>query len=295
MIRVKSRLALLVVLASLLAAGGLGAHDLFLRLDRYLLRPDAPATAVLLNGTFDESENAVARDRMTDVSVLGPDASEVTRPPASAWRDSAGAAVLRFRTRGPGTYLLGVSTRTRTFTLSGDDFDAYLRHDGLVDVLAERREAGLLGTPATETYSKHVKAVVQVGTRRNDTYRSRLGYPVELVPLANPYRLSVGDTLPVRFLKDGEPVEGQIVYARWEGHRPSAAAGAGGAAAGGCDLHPDAREPICRRTDADGVVRIPLARPGRWYARLIHMREVPEDPEVDYESNWATLTWAVSG
>lgn len=265
----------------LLLAGALAAHDMFLKVGSYFLEPNADARVLLLNGTFERSENAIAPDRMIDVSVVGPGTDERVQPEPSRWRDSAETAVLPIETGPAGTYVVGVSTRPRTFTLSGEDFDDYLRHDGVLDVLEARREAGQLGTEATETYAKHPKAVLQVGDRRSDGWRARLGYPVELVPRTNPYRLSVGDTLPLQLLEEGRPVPDQLVWASWEGWSPPE----GGEA--------DHREPVRARTDAEGVVRIPLREAGRWYVRLIHMERTDDDPEVDYVSKWASLTFEV--
>ena len=283
----KRRALALTAALLLLAAGALAAHDMFLKLESYFLEPDARTRVMLLNGTFERSENAIARDRMADVSVVGPGTDDVSHPDTALWSDSAETAVLPIETGAAGTYAVGVSTRPRTFTLSGQDFDAYLRHDGVLDALERRREAGRLGTEATETYAKHVKAVLQVGEDRSEGWKARLGYPVELVPLANPYRLSVGDTLPLRLLEEGDPVPDQIVWAAPEGWTPADSAD-GGDEDGGAH-----REPIRTRTDADGVVRIPLREPGRWYVRLIHMTRAEDDPDVDYVSKWATLTFEV--
>jgi hypothetical protein len=272
---------------ALAVTGTLWAHDMFLKLPSFFLEPNATARIALLNGTFDESENAIARDRMTDVSVVGPDG--VAHPPTSAWRDSAvhhwspdsvDTAFLEFRTGGPGTYVIGVSTAPRVFDLSAEDFNAYLEHDGVVDVLAEREKQGRMGEPATERYSKHVKAVAQVGDARTGTFGHELGYPVEFVPLGNPYELGVGDALEVRFLRAGEPVADQIVYASYEGHH-------------GHDDSGGHVEAVTTRTDAGGVARIPLEHAGKWYVRTIHMVETTGEPEVDYESNWATLTFEI--
>lgn len=275
------RAVLLTVVALLSTAGALAGHDLFLKLESFFLEPNAPARVALLNGTFAQSDAALARDRMADVSLVGPGPEQVTHPDDARWRDSAGAAVLGVETGPPGTYVVGVSSRPRTFTLSGEEFDGYLRHDGVLDVLERRRETGRLGTEATETYAKHVKAVLQVGERRTAGWRVRLGYPVELVPLTNPYTLSVGDTLPLKLLEDGRPVPDQVVWAAWEGWTPPD------------DGAAEHREPIRARTGDDGTVRIPLREAGRWYVRLIHMERADDDPEVDYVSKWATLTFEV--
>ncbi|MCG8467619.1 MAG: DUF4198 domain-containing protein, partial [Gemmatimonadetes bacterium] len=52
-------------------------------------------------------------------------------------------------------------------------------------------------------------------------------------------------------------------------------------------------EAVETRTDADGVAVIPLGAGGRWYIRTIHMSEPTTESEVDYVSNWATLTFEV--
>ena len=41
-----------------------------------------------------------------------------------------------------------------------------------------------------------------------------------------------------------------------------------------------------------GIFSFEISHQGRWYVRLIRMVPVPEEG-VDYESNWATLTFDV--
>ena len=263
------------------------AHTMFLKLDSFFLEPNSTGTVQLINGDFDLSENVITRDRMLDVSVVGP--GGVTHPPESAWTDSAvfhwspdsvDTAILRFETGGPGTYLVGVSTAPRVITLTAEEFHDYLVHDGLLDTIEEREAAGTAGDEATERYSKHVKAVVQVGGARSREWATALGYPAEFIPLQNPYELSRGDQLRVRFLRAGEPVANQLVYASYEGYHSHDAAG-------------EHVEAVTTRTNADGIATIPLNGRGRWYVRTIHMAETATEPDVDYESNWATLTFEV--
>ncbi|WP_456425580.1 DUF4198 domain-containing protein [Rhodocaloribacter sp.] len=270
--------ALLTGVALLLFAGILNAHTLFIKLDTYFLKPHSTATIALVNGTFDKSENAIARRRMTDVSVVGP-GDEVMHPDTSRWREQGTLTLLDLETGAPGTYVVGVSTAPSMIALSAGDFNEYLEHDGVLDVLAARKQNGELGLDARERYSKHVKAVLQVGDRRTGGFGHRLGYPAEIVPVNNPYALGVGDTFEVLVLVDGHPVVNQYVEASHEGYH-------GHDAAGG---H---RIAVQTRTDETGVARIPLEAAGRWYVKLIHMARV-DDGEADYESKWATLTFEV--
>lgn len=276
-----------IALLSVLIVTALSAHTMFLKLDSFFLEPNSTGMVALINGDFDKSENVITRDRMLDVSVVGPGGT--THPPESAWKDSAvfhwspdsvDTAILAFETGEAGTYLIGVSTAARVFALTADEFNEYLVHDGIIDVIAQREAAGQTGDEATERYSKHVKALVQVGGARSDQWSTELGYPVEFMPLQNPYELGVGDELQVRFLRSGELVDNQLIYASHENHHGHDAAG-------------EHVEALTTRTNADGVATIPLTGAGRWYVRTIHMVETTAEPDVDYESNWATLTFEV--
>ena len=263
------------------------AHTMFLKLESFFLEPNSTNVVALLNGDFDLSENVITRDRMLDVSIVGPDGT--VHPPEEAWRDTAmfhwhadsvDTALLTFDTGSPGTYTIGVSTAARVIELTAQEFLDYLIHDGVVDAIAEREAAGKTNDDAAERYSKHVKAIVQVGDGRSGEWATDLGYPVEFVPLQNPYDLTVGDELEVRFLRAGKPVADHIVYGNHEFNHEHDGTGA----------HMPA---VTTRTNGDGVATIPLVAGGRWYVSTIHMVETTSEPDVDYESNWATLTFQI--
>lgn len=272
------RNALLTVVLLIAAAGSLLAHDMFLKLETFFLAENTPVAIQLVNGTFDKSENPITRDRMADVSVVRGD-GYVTKPSEAAWHDHPRSSWLEFETGAAGTYVAGVSTNPTVFELSGEDFDSYLEHDGVVDVLEKRKAEGTFGQSAVERYSKHVKAIVQVGEARTDAYGSALGYPVEFIPLQNPYEVGVGDTFQVQFLKYGEPVANQIIYASHEAYH--------GHAEGGGHI-----EAVSTRTNGEGIASFRVSAEGKWYIRTINMIE-PGDDEADYESNWATLTFEI--
>ena len=148
-----------------------------------------------------------------------------------------------------------------------------LRDDWIPDVLEARRQNNELKTDVWERYAKHVKAVVQVGTKRDETYAAFLGYPAEIVPLVNPYVLKPGDELSVVCLVDGEPVANQPVLL--------------GGEIGG-DLVDEQR----KRTDSNGKVSFVIESAGRWYVEFINMVPMTEE-DLDYESKWATLAFEI--
>jgi hypothetical protein len=279
----KSRVAILTVLL-LLVAATLEAHDLFLRLDSFFVRPASVVRIRVLNGTFSKSENAITRDRIRDISVVGP--AGWKHLDTTVWEAKGDTSHLNVQIGATGTYLVGASTLPREITLEAKDFNAYLADDGIPDVLEARRRDGELGKKATERYSKHVKALLQAGDTRSNGFGAVLGYPAELVPLTNPYVPGVGHGwLQVRALVDGRPAVNQLVVA-------------GGRLSNGSRM----REHRVR-TDLTGVAWIRVTDRGQWYVKFIHMQKFTGDPAThppgtpagspvpDYESKWATLTF----
>lgn len=262
--------AAVLLLSGLVASTS--AHDLLLKLDSYFLQPHSKATVRLMNGTFQTSEAVVARDRLTDTRVVAPN-DKTLRPLPEDFRDEGQTTLLEMETAGPGTYVIGLSTKPRGNSLKAADFNEYLEHEGIPDILSARAKSGDLGKDARYEYSKYVKAVVQVGETRTDTFKAKLNYPVELVPQQNPYSLKVGQSIGVQCLMAGRPLPNQLVVI-------------------GCEAKGEAAPEIRMRADASGVARFELKQPGKWYVKIIHMSPV-KSAGLDYESKWATVTFEI--
>ena len=248
------------------------AHDMFAKPDRFFVAENAAVIVRVLNGTFSVSSNSIARPRVQDVSVVSP--AGRARLDTSAWSVAGDTSTFRVQTGTAGTYVVGVSTRPNVIPLTAEQFNGYLKSDGLPDVLAARTRDGALNNPARERYHKHIKALIQVGQTRSEHFSTALGYPAEIIPVENPYALSRGKTLSVRTLVDGAPAGNQYVLY-------------GGRTSSGGRI-----EQRSVRSDEAGVARIPLRASGTWYIKFIHMAPIQGDT-VDYESKWATVTFRV--
>jgi uncharacterized GH25 family protein len=174
----------------------------------------------------------------------------------------------------PGLHVLVYDSRPGALTLSGDGFEKHLAEQGLERVSGLRRERGETETQARELFSRCAKALVAVGERSGEGYDRRVGLPLELVPEKNPFLLSPGEDLPLLLLYQGEPVAGVWVQAR-NPRRPE--------------------ESVSGRTDANGRVRLRLASGGFWLVKAVHMVPAPQGAGADWESFWASLTFAASG
>ncbi len=255
----------------LLMASAALAHDLFLKLDTYFLEPHARARITVLNGTFAKSEGFVAPERIADISAVS-GGGRTRLSAASTWsRGPDSTSVLRLALGDPGTYVVGVSTRPREIELRAEEFNAYLEEDGIPDILQARRRSNEVAQGARERYSKHVKAVFQVGTPRSEDFNVVLGYPAEIVLLENPYAVGRDTSLRVRCLVDGRPVANQMVL--WGGEQRGRTLAQ-----------------RVTRTGPDGVAEVTLDAAGRWYVKFVYMVRATERG-LDYESKWATVTF----
>lgn len=262
---------MLLVLGLLVgAASTLLAHDMFLKLGNYFIAPNSAITVPLLNGTFTKSENAIVRPRIAAITVAGPAGRrEFDTTVVSARHDTTFFAL---HTGEPGTYVIGVSTRPNIIGMSGTQFHAYLKEEGLGRVIADRVKAGTTADSAREQYAKHVKAIVQVGDERSAGFSTPLGAAAELVPLDNPYTWKRGAVLRFRALVNGAPAAGLTVITG--GRTP---------AGGRLPRHE-------WTTDVQGIVALQPTGPGVWYLTFISIGPVTA-ADHNYESRWATITF----
>lgn len=277
------------------------SHDMYLKLDTYFLQPDSPASIMLFNGTFDTSENAISRDRMIDISLIGN--GKRIQVDTNQWSENGGITILNFQTGKTGTWVAGVSTRTRNIQMPAADFNNYLEHDGVLDMLQWRKNNNALDQDAVEKYSKHVKTIFQVGDHLTDDWQTELGYPIEFVPLSNPYDLHPGHNMQVKLLWQGKPLANQLVYVgskKNEHHHEheSEHVRAEGSDHSHDHEHEDEEAETHHhdlaqfRTDANGMLDFEITHQGIWYLRTINLL-LSEEPGLTHESNWATLTFEV--
>src|SRR5262245_4878838 len=171
--------------------------------------------------------------------------------------------------------------------LPAAEFDAYLELEGLDGPRAMRAKQGDKAGPGRERYARCPKVWI-AGTApgaRATRAMSTIGLPIEIVPLADPGTVT---PLPVRLLWHGKPLAGALVRA-WntslaDGFAPRAWASR------------DSVGPVASaRTDKNGEARLEIGRPGEWLIASEHMVPCAEKSEADWESWWASFTFARAG
>ena len=173
------------------------AHDLFLKFDNFFVAVNDKVSVKLLNGSFQDSEGAVSFARLKDVSVVSPSGTR-TNPKETDFTKDDKTSFLNLQPTEMGNYVVGLSTGTREIDLKAKDFNEYLTEDGIPDTLVERKRKKELTKDVRERYSKHVKTLFQTGGKQSDNFKTALGYPVEIVPVTNPYSMKKGNSFEIQ-------------------------------------------------------------------------------------------------
>ncbi len=180
--------------------------------------------------------------------------------------DPAGVA----RVSEPGLQLVGYRSSSSKVELEAEQFEAYLKEEGLERIVALRARRGESGKPSREVYSRCAKSLLAADGAGKSGYDRVLGFTLELVPEKNPYAFRTGGSFPVRLLYRGRPLGGALVVA----------------------VNREAPEKrLSARTDRKGRVSLPLAPRGAWLVKAVHMVPAPADSGADWESLWASLTF----
>ena len=175
----------------------------------------------------------------------------------------------------PGLYTIVYDSGRSSVELDAAKLEEYLKDEGLEKISARRARQGKSGAGAKEVFSRCAKALLAVGNGSAGTGWDRVfGQRLELVAEKNPYALTAGGELPARLLYEGKPLAGALVMALQRDR-------------------PDKADKVMARTDAKGRATLKLDRPGFWLVKAVHMIQAAPDAGADWESFWASLTFAL--
>ena len=251
------------------------AHEYWLSLDRWTAQPRQEVALSALAGTGFRGERkpwsperAVKFIARTGVLL---DLSRGAETGELIWT--------RFAPIDEGGTMFGYESTFVPIELPAKQFDAYLKDEGLDAPLAARRTAHAT-QPARERYRRCAKAWFG----GDDATRATrpLGLPLEIVPLTAP-----GDDpkLEVMVLVEGRPLANALVKA-WRAPLDTR----------GMAPDPETRDSTAVvakvRTDARGRVTLSVKAAGEWLFSTVHMVPCREPDQAEWESTWASLTFA---
>lgn len=193
----------------------------------------------------------------------------------------------------PGLHVIAFRNRPTTITLEPDKFEAYLREDGMEHVIDLRKKLGESTKPGREAYSRCAKALVAVNGDGSGVHDGRIGLPLEIIPLNNPYRplekrrRSAATTQPTTTdAPSQQPAPTRMTFQLVENGNPAA-----GALMAAIWLEKGKSIRRTARTDPDGKASFELLQPGMYVINAVRMTRAKGRDDVDWESTWSSLTF----
>jgi len=271
----RTRIRSLALVCFTAFAGPVSAHQYWLGPSRYDPAPRVAVEVGAFAGTGFRGEPkpwSPARSvrfvaRTTKVIDLSPGAS----PGSLTWA--------RFAPADAGGAMLAFESDFAQIELPAGPFEAYLAEEGLTGPLAARRAAHATNS-GRERYRRCAKAWLAGNDRGRAT--TPIGLPLEVVPLSVP---GTSPSLRVRLLWSGKPLPGARVKV-WRS--PFEANGEPQDAA--------VRDSVAMAwegtTDAHGEATVPCKPAGEWMVSAVSMQPSQDKAVADWESTWASLTFA---
>ncbi len=172
----------------------------------------------------------------------------------------------------PGLLLIAYQSTRYSLDIDAATFKTYLEKEGLDSVRALRAQRGEQDKPVREVYTRCAKSLLAVDGRDTGLDVKRpVGLHLEIVPLSDIYRLKRGQALEVQVLYENRPLAGAQLMA-FSKKKP--------------------KDRLLQRTDAQGRARFVLPHADIWMLSAVHMIPAPADAKADWESFWASLSFA---
>ena len=185
---------------------------------------------------------------------------------------SAAGNNLTYKFSQAGTHLLVMQSDAAYIELEAAKFYDYLKEDGLDYILEERRNSNEVEKPSKENYTRFAKLLVQAGGKTDDTFKKKIGLPLEIIPDKNPYSLASGDYLQCQVLFEGKPSPHALVKV-WS--------------------HVGNKVFLQNiYTEDDGMIKFPISSKGPWMVSSVHMIHSEKDKSI-YHSLWASLVFGI--
>jgi uncharacterized GH25 family protein len=281
--------ALLLLLGAAAVGSPAAAHEFWLSPSAYRAAAgDTIAVSAFVGTGFRGERRPYAPSRVASFTLRAARTLDLARAAVPG-----GSALARFVAADSGGAMVAYLSRFATLTQADSAFDAYLALEGLDTARAARDARGAVRNAAgggaappgfaRERYRRCAKTWIA----GSDPARALVpvGLPLEIVPLGVP---GAAESLDVQVLFEGRALEGALVRA-W---RAPLGAGALPTAA---DTRDSTGAAAAARTDASGRARLATLDAGEWVVGVVHMVPSRDAAEADWESAWASLTFAAFG
>lgn len=264
----------LVLAISLLGTVSALAHDKWLEVEPAVAAQPAPTKIYLATGEALRQPELLPEHRARRVVSFELRSTAGTKNLGPSFREDQ-QPIAALPALGPGSHLIRYDTSSIDIELDSTKFGAYLLDERLIDILSERQRRSEEDKPGRERYSRHLKALIQVGSKLDPLVTQAVGQELEIVPVDMPHGLRSGQELQVRVLFHGQPLRGRAISLaqKWRNRVTE----------------------VFQRTDEAGLAKFTVELRGQCLVRLIHMQRAEGADAaagIDWRSYWASLSFS---
>lgn len=244
------------------------AHEFWLQPSRFFVKPGQTIQIQTLVGENFTGERSEGKKNRI-VSYKHFSASDTVDLSPTLTGDHYGDVSVPIRQ--PGTHAIAFTNTSKFIELDPTKFLAYLKEDGLENVIKARQEQGTTQKNGRELYRRCVKTLIQSGTQTDNTYALNTGLPIEIIPLQNPYATRSGQLLEFQILFENKPLVGALVRYWNKNAQNQLTTGK-------------------QSSDAQGRVKFRV-RAGGNMVSAVQMVPHTNPDEADWQSYWGSLTF----
>jgi uncharacterized GH25 family protein len=256
----------LLLLISLVAFSTI-AHEFWLQPDKFIYQPGEDIRIRFWVGEdFDGSNWQGNRDKVKRLQVY---TNDIKDDVSDALSDQNGDSLL-LGIYDDGTVMIAYHSTNSFIQLDAAKFNDYLKEDGLLNALNERKARQEMDSSGKEYYQRSVKTLVQVGKEPTNICMPT-DLPLDIIPLNNPYAIQNQDSLFVKVLFNKAILPNQLVKL-W--HRQN-----------GKTLEQNLT------TNENGELAFAFEKTGKWMLSTVKMMRLENDETANWQSFWGSCTW----
>lgn len=273
------------------------AHETFLRPDDHYIHPNTPSQIRLFTGKFDRSIFPISETMIADLFLQSDSGNEPITPEdwetitSGSWtwsnlqKVTAKLGGVDLRDTGSftlqpleeGSFTLVMELYRARVAIDTPKFLSYLHEEAYSEMDIQALGFTGEGEIIQERYTKHAKAIIQVGNALTSNVTEPTGQTIEIIPQRNPAEVKKGEELEFLVLLNNAPLTNQSVMAgRGKGAFEKAE-----------NLF------AVYKTDNAGRFSLPITDNGNWWANAIWITPQTTQDDVDFVSEWASLTFEI--
>jgi uncharacterized GH25 family protein len=244
-------------------------YEVWLLPEKFLYQPGEKAAITIRTGNdFGEESVDIKKDRIEKATHYYLAVSKDLKPVIKEGpKDQLEVTLDR-----EGTHLVTLQSTAAANEVDAEEFNTYLKDNGLDEVYDQRTKTNTLNTSGRELHTWYSKLLLQSGAKRDGTSAKVAGFPLEIMPEKNPYAVKAGEVIRFKILWQGKPLFGAKVKV-W--------------------INKDNRTGVQNiYTGQDGMIETRMSSNGTWMVSVVKM--VPsKNAQADWQRYGSSLVFGI--